>query len=153
LYLASVLSLVNPEGRVITLDINPESSIDAPVREHTLYKKSIEFIQGNDLAPALLARLKTRAKGRKTFVMLDTLHDKKHVLNELRAYSNLVSVGGYIVVHDTNWSGHPVGPLGVQGPWEAVQEFLRTDGRFQVDHTRERFMITLMPSGYLKRIK
>ena len=67
--------------------------------------------------------------------------------------ADLVSVGGYVVVHATNWSGHPIGPPNAQGPWEAVQEFLRTDDRFQVDRTRERFIITLMPSGYLKRVK
>jgi cephalosporin hydroxylase len=153
LFLASVLSLINPEGKIITLDVNPEAAIDMPVRAHSLYKKSIQFIQGNDLSPAILARLKKAAEGRKTFVMLDTLHDMEHVLKELRAYADLVSVGGYVVVHDTNWSGHPIGPPNAQGPWEAVQEFLRTDDRFQVDRTRERFIITLMPSGYLKRVK
>jgi cephalosporin hydroxylase len=74
-------------------------------------------------------------------------------LNELRAYSPLVGVGSYLIVQDTIVNGHPVWPKYGPGPYEAVEEFLATDDRFEPDLTRERLLVTLCPRGYLKRIR
>jgi cephalosporin hydroxylase len=38
------------------------------------------------------------------------------------------------------------------GPYEAVQEFLREDPTFQIDKTREKFLLTYFPDGFLKRV-
>ena len=39
------------------------------------------------------------------------------------------------------------------GPREAVEEFLKDNDDFEIDHSREKFMVTFYPSGYLKRVK
>jgi cephalosporin hydroxylase len=39
------------------------------------------------------------------------------------------------------------------GPMEAVEESLASDGRFAVDPSRERLMLTSHHEGYLKRVK
>lgn len=153
LFMASVLSLINPAGKVITLDVSPEGAIDRQAREHRLWSQYVEFIQGDDTAPAIIARLKERTANKKTLVLLDTLHTLAHTRKELPLYADLVSVGSYLIMHDTNYSGHPLGPPDGMGPYEAVQEFLKHDHRFVADRSRERFIITLMPSGFLKRVK
>jgi cephalosporin hydroxylase len=38
------------------------------------------------------------------------------------------------------------------GPFEAVEEFLREDSDFQVDKSREKFLMTYFPNGFLKRL-
>jgi cephalosporin hydroxylase len=64
-----------------------------------------------------------------------------------------VGVGGYLIVQDTNINGHPVLPGWGPGPWEAVDEFLKTTDAFEIDRSRERFLFTFSPNGYLKRVK
>ena len=71
----------------------------------------------------------------------------------MRAYSGLVSVGCYLIVEDTNLNGHPVLPDHGPGPMEAVEAFLPVAPEFEVDGSRERFMLTLNPGGFLKRVR
>ncbi len=86
-------------------------------------------------------------------VVLDSDHHRDHVLNELRLYNGLVSPGCYLIVEDTHFNGHPILPKFGPGPFEAVDEFLRTNTAFVRDRTRERFLLTFNPGGYLKRLK
>ena len=85
-------------------------------------------------------------------VVLDSDHSKAHVRRELDRYREFVTVGSYLVVEDTNVNGHPVMPEHGPGPFEAVQEFLPEHPEFQIDHAREKFLLTYFPGGYLKRI-
>jgi cephalosporin hydroxylase len=38
------------------------------------------------------------------------------------------------------------------GPFEAVEEFLREDSNFQSDKSREKFLLSYFPNGFLKRV-
>jgi cephalosporin hydroxylase len=64
-----------------------------------------------------------------------------------------VPVGSYLIVQDTNTGGHPVSPEQAPGPMEAVDEFLSGNDTFRSDRTRERFLFSFHPKGYLRRIK
>ena len=86
-------------------------------------------------------------------MILDSDHSRDHVLAEMRLYADLVPVGGYLLVQDTNINGHPVHPDFGPGPMEAVEEFLATNDEFEVDRARERMMFTFHPRGYLRRVK
>jgi cephalosporin hydroxylase len=151
LYYATVLEKVNKDGRVITVDI--ENLIVPKAAENPLFKERVDFILGDSVSAPVIDAIKRKVAGRRTLVTLDSLHTKDHVLKELKLYADFVSVGSYLVVQDTNINGHPVRYDFGPGPMEAVTEFLKTDDRFQIDHDREKFMITFYPSGYLKRIK
>jgi cephalosporin hydroxylase len=89
-------------------------------------------------------------------VILDSAHNNEHVSREMQLYSNLVTVGSYLIVEDSNINGHPVytdyEPDQGLGPMEAIEEFLSEDSRYIVDSTIEKFMFTFNPKGYLKRI-
>ncbi|MEN6576147.1 MAG: CmcI family methyltransferase [Phycisphaerales bacterium] len=39
------------------------------------------------------------------------------------------------------------------GPTEAVLEFLKTHSNFVIDKSREKFLLTFNPNGYLKRVR
>lgn len=62
------------------------------------------------------------------------------------------SVDPAIVGEDTNVNGHPVVPDHGPGPMEAVDAFLPGAPEFVIDRDRERFMLTLNPRGYLRRV-
>lgn len=86
-------------------------------------------------------------------VILDSDHAEEHVFAELRAYRDVVSVGCYLIVEDTNVNGHPARPGFGPGPMEALDRFLATSDDYVVDADRERFMMTLNPRGFLRRVR
>ena len=113
----------------------------------------MSFLNGSSTAPEIVAEVAKRAKGRRPLVILDSLHTAPHVLKELRLYSPLVPVGGYLIVQDTSINGHPVREGFGPGPMEAVEEFLRGNDQFVSDRSRERFLLTMQPRGFLKRVR
>jgi cephalosporin hydroxylase len=149
----------NPRARVITIDILDRT---ADARKLPIFKERVDFLLGSSTAPEIVAEVKRRVDGHKVVVLLDSDHHKGHVLNELRAYADIIQPGGYLIVQDSNINGHPIfldqGYLaadysGQPGPWEAVMEFVKTDDRFKIDLSRERLMLTMNPHGFLKRVK
>jgi cephalosporin hydroxylase len=150
LFYAEVLSNVNPQGKVITIDIEPhiEAASKLP-----LCNQRVEMIVGSSVDPKVTDHVAQEVLGKKVLVTLDSLHTRQHVLKEMEIYSKLVAPGSYLVVQDTNINGNPVYPGFGPGPHEAVQEFLQTHDTFVVDRNRERFLLTFYPGGWLKRVK
>jgi cephalosporin hydroxylase len=149
LFYASILEMVNPKGKVITVDIMPEV---AAVREFRVFRENVEVITGDSISPAVIDRIAERVRGHTALVTLDSLHTAAHVLRELELYSEFVPVGGYLVVQDTIANGHPVLPDFGPGPMEAVEQFLAGRSDFEIDRSREKFLLTFYRSGYLKRV-
>jgi cephalosporin hydroxylase len=147
---ALVLEQVNPSGRVITLDITDRFE---QARRLPIVQAKVDFLLGSSTAPATVDEVKRRVAGGKVMVILDSAHHKEHVLQELQLYAPLVEVGSYIVVQDSNISGHPVLEDSGPGPMEAIEEFLAGNQEFESDRTRERLLFTMHPKGYLKRVR
>ena len=132
-------------GTVIGVDINNER-IYPQVCNH----KRIITIKGD--ACAVFAEVeKLIQRNSKVFIIEDSSHSYNNTLNVLRTYSVLNRIGDYFVVED-GICGHglDIGPS--PGPYEAVKEFLKENKNFIVDETKESFMITWNPGGYLKRV-
>jgi cephalosporin hydroxylase len=145
LFLANMLDLIgSANGRVITIDVVRDPALPVHPR--------IEYLNGSSLDAPIASRIKAAAKGKRTMLILDSLHDEDHVANELRLYNEIVTPGCYLIVEDTNVNGHPVNPEHGPGPGEAVAAFLQTTKAFEVDRNRERFLMTLNPGGYLRRV-
>jgi len=147
---AMILEQINPEARVITIDIEDQVT---EAKKLDIFRRKVDFLVGGSTDPEIVAEVKRRTQGKKIVVLLDSAHDKDHVLNELNVYSPLVGVGSYLIVQDTIVNGHPIWPEHGPGPYEAVEEFLATNDQFKPDRTRERMLVTLCRKGYLKRIK
>lgn len=144
LYLAMVLDLIG-HGHVLTVDINP-----LPGRpEHP----RITYLTGSSTDPSIVMEVEKRTGNARVLVILDSDHSAVHVLNEITAYSPLVQTGGYLIVEDTNINGHPTYSDYGPGPMEAVDKFLSENDEFARDARCERFMMTLNPKGYLRRVK
>jgi cephalosporin hydroxylase len=142
-YLASVCDLLE-QGRVVTVDISTE-----PERPQ---HRRITYLEGSSTSPEILSRMSEEASGT-VMVILDSDHSRAHVLDELTAYSPLVTPGSFLVVEDTNLNGHPVAPDFGPGPMEAVEEFLAAHPEFRGDREYEKFFMTFNPRGYLRRIQ
>jgi cephalosporin hydroxylase len=143
-YLASICDLLG-HGQVVTIDLDAKPNPPEHPR--------ITYVAGSSTAPEIVDRVRAMTAGSQTvLVILDSDHSYEHVTSELQAYSDLVTHGSYLIVEDTNIAGHPVLSGLSRGPYESVQDFLAGDTRFELDHTREKFMMTFNPGGYLKRI-
>lgn len=116
----------------------------------------IGFIHGSSTNPKIVEAIREQIKdGEQVLVILDSDHNKNHVLDELHAYAPLVTPGSYLIVEDTNRHGYLLaGGLPAGGPMEAVEEFLLETGDFEVDRSREdKFLMTFNPSGWLRRVE
>ena len=144
LFIASILDLVG-KGRVVTIDIAVEKDRARHPR--------IEYVHGSSVAPETVALVARRAAeaGGPVLVVLDSDHHAPHVRAELDAYHRFVTPGSYLIVEDTNVNGHPVWRSFGPGPMEAVAAFLPMHPEFSVDRTRERYLVTHNPGGYLCR--
>lgn len=145
-YLASIFDLIG-RGRVVTVDIE--------VRPERPQHPRIKYVEGHSsTANEALAEVQSAIQGSdRVMVILDSDHSEKHVLDELRAYWNMVTPGEYLIVEDTNINGHPVLPDFGPGAMEALDVFLRENDSFEIDDTKEKFFMTFNPRGYLKRRK
>jgi cephalosporin hydroxylase len=137
---AIVLEHINPDGRVITIDIADQRArraIDLPIS-----KRRVDFLLGSSTDPEIVAEVHRRARGKRVLVLLDSLHSKEHVAAELEAYAPLVPVDSYVIVQDTRL-----------GPLAAIDEFLAANDSFVADRSRERYPDTNSVRGYLRRVR
>jgi len=144
LYLAHICDLLG-QGHVITIDIAERLR---PPHER------ITYVQGSSSdSEVIKTALAGHGDKENILVILDSDHSEQHVLRELELLSPLVRVGGYLIVEDSNINGHPTYPEFGPGPYEAVGKFLQQNNGFEIDLSREKFMMTFNPRGYLKRMR
>jgi cephalosporin hydroxylase len=143
-YYAAMLEFINPEAKVLTVDIN-EEQIHAEAKNHPLWAKRVKFYNCCSLAPEIHEQMKDEiGADKQVFVTIDTLHAPKHVAAELDLYSQYVSVGSYMVLQDTYYEGLP----------EVLDEFLKSHPNWERDEKAdERFIFTKYRGGFLKRVK
>jgi len=135
---AMFLEEVNPEGRVITIDI--EDQREPGAKSHALTQRRVDFLLGSSTAPDVVAEVHRRAEGKRVLVLLDSLHTGEHVAAELKAYAPLVPAGSYVIVQDS-----PLDALG------AIDDFLAANPGWTADRSKERFLLTNTVMGYLRR--
>jgi len=151
LYWAYTLNGMGLENsRVITIDVQ---DLTANAATNPLWRKYVTFFKASSTAPEIVAEISKRVKGHKVLVTLDSDHSEKHVLNELHAYAPMVTSGSYLVVEDTHMDGVPTAPDFGPGPMSATLKFLKEGGskNFEQDLSREAFIMTFNPGGWLKR--
>ncbi len=153
------------QGRVIGIDLEIRPHNRKAIEEHELFEY-ITLIEGNSVDSNVVSNAKAMLKpGEKCLVMLDSNHTKAHVLAELNAYSDLVSVGSYIVAADGIMEKLVGAPRssedwGWNNPKAAAEEFIKLHKNFIIDEPEFPFnegvitkRVTYWPSAFLKRIK
>jgi len=154
-----VIDPKKPKRKVLGLDIDIRAHNQTAIVAHPMADR-IEMIEGNSIAPEIIAQVQKRAKDfSQILVSLDSNHTHNHVLAELEAYAPLVSPGSYCVVFDTVIEDMPAGSY-PERPWDkgnnpktAVREYLSSHPEFEIDKQIEhKLVITVAPGGYLRRL-
>jgi cephalosporin hydroxylase len=152
------------KGRVIGVDVEIRPHNRAAVEAHEL-REHIAMVEGSSTDPATVAEVRAMiAPGERVIAILDSNHSKSHVLGELAAYGEMVSVGSYIVACDGimgRLAGAPRSQpgWGWDNPTEAAKEFAAADPRFVIEEPEFPFnegmiteRVTYWPGAYLKRV-
>lgn len=145
-YFANLLDIVG-KGMVISIDI------DRSV--YNLDHKRVKVLTGNSSDPKIISEVANLCQGKTVLVIQDGDHRRKQALEDLENYSKFVSLNSYFIMEDgiVDLFHHGDG-LGYQdkGPLAAIEEFLSRNSHFVIDSTRERYILTYNPKGFLKRI-
>ncbi|MFJ4545749.1 cephalosporin hydroxylase family protein [Pseudomonas sp. NPDC088885] len=157
-FYASMLELIG-KGEVLGVDIDIRQHNREAIENHPMAKR-IQMIQGSSIDPAIVAQVRQRVEGKKVLVVLDSNHTHEHVLEELRAYAPMASVGSYCVVMDTVVEDMPADafpdrPWGKgDNPKTAVWAYLEENRDFEIDQAvHGKLLITVAPDGYLRRVR
>ncbi len=144
-YFADLLQLIGA-GFVVSIDLDRS--------EFDLVHDRVFVLTGNSSDLGLLKRVEELCQGKNAMVVQDGAHYKKQVLEDLENYSKFVGPGSYFIVEDgivdLYHEGDGLGFSG-PGPLAAVEEFLEKHPEFESDLSRERYLLTYNPKGFLKR--
>ena len=144
--------------KVVGVDIDIRPHNRKALDEHPLRFK-MELIEESSIDPEI-QQVRSHADGvDRVLVSLDSNHTHEHVLAELNAYADLVSVDSYWIMFDTVVEDLPAGSF-PDRPWDvgnnpktAVHESLKTHPEFEIDKDIDnKLLISVAPDGYLKRL-
>jgi cephalosporin hydroxylase len=145
--------------KVVGVDIDIRPHNRKALDEHPLRFK-MELIEGSSIDPDIIQQVRSHADGvERVLVSLDSNHTHEHVLAELNAYADLVSVDSYCIVFDTAIEDLPAGSF-PDRPWDvgnnpktAVHEWLKSHPEFQIDKDIDnKLLVSVAPDGYLYRV-
>jgi cephalosporin hydroxylase len=158
IYYASLLELQG-HGEVLGIDRDIRPHNRQAIESHPMFKR-IRMIEGSSVDLAVVEQVRALAVGKKVILVLDSNHTHEHVLEELRLYAPLVSLGSYCVVMDTvvedmpadAFPDRPWGPG--DNPKTAVWAYLEENGDFEIDQQmNDKLLISVAPDGYLRRVR
>lgn len=157
---ASILHLLNRNGKVIGIDVDIRPHNREAIESHPLAFR-INLIQGSSTDQKIIDSVKKYINPTdKVMVILDSNHTHEHVFQELKLYSPLVTQNCYLIVMDTIVEDMPKNYFSDR-PWNkgnnpktAVHEFLKTCDRFVIDESiHNKLLMTVAGDGYLKCLK
>lgn len=163
IYYASLCAAMG-KGRVVGIDIEIRPHNRAAIEAHPLFGR-ITLIEGSSISPETVAKVTGGiGTGETTLFLLDSNHSYEHVLEELRLYAPLVSMGSYIVAADGVMRDLADVPNGAPGwnrdnPARAAADFVRENPAFRLEPPRPPFAegvvlndYTYWPDAYLRRV-
>jgi len=149
LWLAHQLDLLgNERGKVLSLDIDRTPYLAS-------HRRIVE-LTGDSSTPEVVRQVKAhRESASVVLICHDGNHTAEGVLRDLRAYADMVTPDSYFIVEDglgdvkRTWGDSQY--AGAGGPLNAVLEFLKERGDYQIDYDKERYILTQNNLGFLRR--
>jgi cephalosporin hydroxylase len=146
-FMGTIFDLLG-RGSIITIDVENQREVDHP---------RVEYIIGSSTDPGVFARVRrlvSELHPEHILVFLDSDHSQAHVERELELYSDLVGIGDYMCVQDGCIDELRMLRADRPGPLRAVEKFIPSDDRFEVDEERSgRYLVSHSPKGWLHRVR
>lgn len=156
---ASLMQLYG-RGNVVGVDLNLREHVVDKIMSYP-FSQRVHLYKGSSTEVGVVEKIKSHIKpGDKVMVILDSNHTHQHVLDELRLYAPLITVGQYLVVSDTVVEDIPTqvhrprewGPG--NNPKTALIQYLKEVDNLKIDeYINAKLLTTYCPMGYLKCIK
>lgn len=143
LYLADLLELTG-KGMVHTIDINDNSP--EIVKNHPRIELFFSGWENYDLEL-------TRGFG-KILVIEDSSHEYQNTLDAILKFSQVVTIGSYLIVEDGIIEDLGLSNKFKGGPVKAIEKFLEVNFQFEIDYSLINFFgpsATFNNLGYLKK--
>lgn len=151
-------------GHVLGVDIEIRAHNRLAIEEHELYHR-IDMFEGSSTAPDIVAEVHQFAAGyERVLVILDSNHSYAHVMDELDAYSGLVTPGSYIVSTDGVMRDVADVPRAGEGwdtdnPATAAEDWVARHSNFVLEQPEWTFNestlkhnVTHFPSAFLRSV-
>ncbi len=152
-------------GRVVGIDADIRPHNRAAIESHPLFPR-VTLIEGDSIDPSTVRKVQEAVGDvERVLVVLDSNHTKRHVLEELRLYSPLVSIGSYVLAEDGIMRDVAGGPRTTpawtwDNPLSAIEQFLaenkcfvREEPAMLFDESAVDTAVTYSPGGWLRRLK
>ncbi len=163
IFYASILSLIKKKFKVIGIDIELRKH-NRESLDKSKFSNSIKVIDGSSTEKKTFLKVKNLIRKKsKVLVILDSDHSKKHVYEECKLYSTLVSKNSYLIVADTvlgfmNKKQTPKkrSKIWFKGnePMSAAKKFLKENKNFKIDKTLNgKLIFSSSYNGYMKKIR
>ncbi len=159
IFTASILKMIGKKNfKVIGIDVDIRKHNLKEIKRSIVYKY-LNLIEGSSIDKEVFNKVKKKiGKNKKILVILDSDHSHKHVIEELKLYSSLVSKNSYIILPDTYIDFMPKNTF---KRWEvgnntytALIEFLKKNKNFKIDYEiNKKSLISEAIKGYIKKIK
>lgn len=148
LFFCHLLDMIR-HGEVISVDVD-RSRFD-------IQHPRLREVTGDCSSPEVVQQVRSQCSGKRTLVIHDADHRCGAVLRDLRLYADLVSPGSYLIVEDGIVD--VIDPAASKklgwreaGPLAAIEQFLQEQPDFAEDQSRQRYLMTYNPRGYLRRL-
>ena len=159
LFYATLLSLYNPRGKVIGIDVNLRKHNLSTLTAHPQFSNSI-LIEGSSIDQKTFEKVTAHIQPHNSvLVALDSCHTFDHVAQELALYAPLVTKESYLIVFDTTLERFSENHFKARpetknnNPHKAVAAFLKTHPEFTPDLELEnKLLVTANYNGFLQRL-
>lgn len=145
---------------VIGIDIDIRNNNRNAIESHPLFKY-IKLVHASSTDPSTVNMVNQIAGSHsKVMVFLDSNHTHDHVLAELNAYAQLVTIGSYCVILDTGIEDISPDAVGKNRPWcrgnspkSALNAFLEETNEFMLDsYYHQKSIVTSFPGGVIRKV-
>jgi cephalosporin hydroxylase len=131
-------------------------SVDTTVGTSPAARERIVTVTGDSSSPDVIGHVRAFCEGKKTIVVHDGDHRKKQIFADLALYASLVTTGSYLVGEDGVIDlFRPGMELALSSPAlsKRSRSFVAANPDFEIDESRQRYLLTYNPKGYLRRIR